>query len=127
ADGAGFTNMHSLNGGNDGAPPVAGLLLSGSALYGTANGGGTSGGGTVFRINTNGAGFTALYSVTGVQYPYGSLVLSDGVLYGTAEIGSAGWGAVFFAAGATGFTSNLYVFQGATDGSEPFAGLVSSN
>ena len=50
---------------SDGAYPHAGLILSGNTLYGTAYGGGSSGNGTVFAVNTDGTGFTNLYSFTG--------------------------------------------------------------
>jgi len=60
-DGTGFTNLHSFN-GNDGADPVAGLMLSGNTLYGTAAYGGIWGNGTVFKVNTDATGFTMLHS-----------------------------------------------------------------
>ena len=50
-DGTSFTNLHSLNGGSDGANPVAGLILSGNTLYGTALNGGSSYLGTVFALS----------------------------------------------------------------------------
>src|SRR2546422_929481 len=61
-DGTGFTNLHSFTGGSDGATPYGGLVLSGNTLYGTATYGGSSGNGTVFKVNTDGSGFTNLYS-----------------------------------------------------------------
>src|SRR6266446_1694376 len=64
-DGTGFTNLHSFAALNnstnsDGAYPRDALILSGNTLYGTAYQGGTSGAGTVFKINTDGTGFTNL-------------------------------------------------------------------
>src|SRR6185503_11246789 len=102
-DGTSFTNLHnftaisgSLFTNSDGANPFAALILSGSTLYGTANGGGSSGNGTVFRINTDGTGFTNLYSFTATSgcypgpytnsdgaSPYAGLVLWGNTLYGT--------------------------------------------
>ena len=76
-DGTGFTNLHSFSVGtnfpdislddytnDDGKAPMAGLILSGNYLYGTAQFGGTFGNGTVFKINTDGTGFTNLHSFT---------------------------------------------------------------
>src|SRR5476649_550029 len=64
----------------DGAKPVAGLVLSGNTLYGTALNGGAAGAGTVFRVNTNGSGFTNLFSFSGLtdgEFPYAGLVLAS--------------------------------------------------
>ena len=44
--------LHSFQGGNDGAQPLAGLLIENGALYGTTSGGGQYGAGTVFRVKT---------------------------------------------------------------------------
>src|ERR1039458_6360345 len=63
-DGTGFTNLYSFTGGNDGANPFDGLILSGNTLYGTAFNGGSLGSGTVFAVNTNGMGFTILHPFT---------------------------------------------------------------
>ena len=98
-DGTGFTNLHSFSNGNDGANPVAGLILSGSILYGTTFQGGSSGGGTVFAINTNGTGFTNLYNFTGGSdgaNPMAGVILSANTLYGTTSAGGgSSFGTVF--------------------------------
>jgi uncharacterized repeat protein (TIGR03803 family) len=83
----------------DGAFPQANLILSGDILYGTTWSGGISGFGTLFALNTNGSGFTNLYTFTGGNdgaHPQASLLLSSGVLYGTTAYGGTnGTGAVF--------------------------------
>jgi len=110
-NGTGFTNLHNFIGGTYGAYPSSDLILSGNTLYGTTFGitigGGTSDRGTVFAINTDGTGFTTLYSFTEVPPfpgPYTnsdganpiSLILSDNTLYGTATAGgTSGNGTVF--------------------------------
>jgi uncharacterized repeat protein (TIGR03803 family) len=110
-NGTGFTNLHSFTGtlgdagyygygtNSDGALPSAGLILSGNMLYGTAQFGGRWGDGTVFAVNTNGTGFSTLYSLTngtdGVA-PNAGLILSANTFYGTTDIGgSSGSGTVF--------------------------------
>ena len=50
---------------SDGNSPSSSLILSGNTLYGTAFGGGSSGAGAVFRLNTDGTGFTTLHGFTG--------------------------------------------------------------
>lgn len=120
-DGSGFTTLHSFAAipsypgpyvNADGANPTAGLILSGDTLYGTASSGGSSGSGSVFAVNTDGTGFTNLYSFTELPpFPGGSappstnsdganpcagLVLAGGTLYGTvAHGGSSGYGTLF--------------------------------
>jgi uncharacterized repeat protein (TIGR03803 family) len=115
-DGTAFTNLHSFSASGsasfspptngDGAFPDAGLIVSGNTLYGTASGGG-QGAGTVFKVNTDGRGFTVLHAFTVTQperfgtnsdgaYPYAGLISSGNTLYGTTQQGgSKGYGTVF--------------------------------
>src|SRR6266478_3522592 len=117
-------------GNSDGAYPYAGLTNSGNALYGTASAGG-AGYGTVFKVNTDAAGFTTLHSFTaastnssgaytnsGGADPQAGLILSGNTLYGTARLGgSSGAGTVFAVNTAgTGFTT-LYSFTAASTNS----------
>ena len=62
------------------------------ALYGTTDQGGTNHGGTVFRMNTNGTGYTVLHhfnssGIGGFSLFSGLLQVSDGTLYGTTRWG----------------------------------------
>src|SRR5438876_621900 len=91
------TNSSGIHTNSDGANPFGGLILSGNTLFGTAQNGGTNGQGTVFVVNTNGTGFTSLYSFTAA--PFGTnndganprtLILSGSTLYGTANGGGSG-------------------------------------
>jgi uncharacterized repeat protein (TIGR03803 family) len=99
ADGTGFTNLHNFTGNSDGGLPEAGLILSGNTLYGTTQVGGAANAGTVFAVNTDGTGFTNLWSFAGGSggvAPYAGLILSGNTLYGTTtQGGSAGKGMVF--------------------------------
>ena len=84
-DGTGFTTLYCFGGASDGATPLAPLLLSGSTLFGTTVGGYTFDRGTVFDINTDGTGFSALHNFTGGtdgSYPNTGLTLSSNTLYG---------------------------------------------
>jgi len=136
-DGSSFTNLHSFTANSgfpsytnrDGSNPNAGLVLSGNTLYGTAPSGGRFGSGTLFAVNTNGTGFTNLYTFTATSgspptnsdgaNPRGSLIVSGSTLYGTAYNGGRfGSGTLFaISTNGTGFT-NLYTFT-ATSGSPP--------
>jgi uncharacterized repeat protein (TIGR03803 family) len=148
-NGTGFTILHTFSAlaaspgaaistNNEGASPLAGLILAGDTLYGTANAGGRYGVGTIFSLNTNGTGFTVLHSFSEPDtngfnsdgaFPQASLILSDNILYGTARYGgNAGEGTVFAVnTDGTGFT-NLHSFGGwaSGDGAEPVAELLLS-
>jgi uncharacterized repeat protein (TIGR03803 family) len=128
-DGAGFTVIWNFSGGSDGADPEAGLLLSGSTLYGTTFSGGISNAGTVFAVNTDGSGFTNLYSFTGGHdgaNPVAGLILAGNMLYGTASAGgSSGDGTVFAVNTNGGGFSLLKTFTGA-NGANPEGTLVLS-
>ena len=140
-DGTGFTNIYNFSGTNDGENPQARLVISSDTLYGTTLDGGATGGyGTVFKLNTNGAPFTNLYSFTNGNDgggPNAGVVLSGDTLYGTASLGGS-WsnGTVFaISVDGTGFT-NIYDFSAASsslpnltnnDGALPLSGLLLSS
>jgi uncharacterized repeat protein (TIGR03803 family) len=89
-DGTAFTTLYQFSGDSDGSTPWAGVILSATTLYGTTGGGGNSFAGTVFAINTDGTGFTNLYSFGGGtdgMRPNASLLFSTNGLYGTTELG----------------------------------------
>jgi len=102
-DGTGFTVLRSFTatsnsypyGNSDGAAPSADLIVTNNTLYGTTRFGGASGNGTLFRVNTDGTGFTNLYGFTATTNgtnsdgasPEAGLILSGNTLYGTASGG----------------------------------------
>ena len=132
-DKTGFQIIHSFNGGaNDGDSPYGSLTLSGSTLYGMTNIGGTSGPGVIFKVNTDGTGFTLLHrfttAATNGAYPYGSLKLSGSTLYGmTYAGGSISKGTVFSIDTSGNNFQVLHSFSGGTgDGSAPYGDLTLS-
>lgn len=155
-NGTGFTVLHHFEAAvpgpddpwnsptnSEGAYPVE-LILAGNTLYGTAIGGGRSGQGTVFKLNTNGSGFTTLHSFEAVvigfpktnsegTYP-SSLMLSGNTLYGVASTGGSAGNGTLFAVNTdgTGFTT-LHHFSDVirsgfsdanSDGAQPSGKLV---
>jgi len=146
--------VHAFTGGNpilgfytnsDGLYPTS-LILSGNILYGTTSRGGREGNGTVFRVNSDGTGFSVLHSFTasttnssGTLTNYDGanpcgLILAKNTLYGTAGGGIGGSGVVFaLTTDGTGFT-NLHSFTEGpcysyitnSDGANPNGGLVLS-
>jgi uncharacterized repeat protein (TIGR03803 family) len=99
-----FTVLHHFKAdGIDGHSPNAGLVQGNDgALYGTTEGGGEFGNsGTVFRLNTDGTGYTVLWSFKGNELggrrPLARLLQGiDGAFYGTTyEGGEMDLGTVF--------------------------------
>jgi uncharacterized repeat protein (TIGR03803 family) len=134
-DGTCFTNLYDFTAldpifstNKDGANPWGGLILSGSILYGTACYGGDFGYGTIFAINTDGTGFANLYNFCDGgdgAFPQDGLILSNYTLYGTTTLGGDNNNGTVFAINinGSGFT-NLYSFNGESDGSTPNAPLT---
>jgi uncharacterized repeat protein (TIGR03803 family) len=126
-----FTTLYD---GSETSLPNNGVIISGSTLYGIAQFGGIGFGnpyGSIFSLNTNGAGYTPLYSFTSFgtdgSDPVGALVLSSNTLYGMATLGGVeGWGSVFsLGTNGNGF-KNVYVFTNGSDGAFPDSGLILS-
>jgi len=133
-DGIGLQTLHAFAAygqfvtNDDGATPVGALILWNNTLFGTALYGGGTGNGTVFKLNTDGTGFTTLYSFSGGTdggLPQGTLVLSGGTLYGAASVGGSSGNGTMFKVNidGTGFAA-LYSFP-ASDGTLP-NGLILS-
>jgi uncharacterized repeat protein (TIGR03803 family) len=154
--GSGYMVIHPFTGdAADGASPVAALIQGNDgALYGTTEDGGSNSLGVVFKLNTDGSGYTNLYCFTyfyeyiqdvgeEIVYPYGlypeaALVQgSDGELYGTTAGNSGnnenGAGTVFkLKTDGSGFTTvysftipgNIDSFGTNVDGETPVASLI---
>ena len=121
--------LHSFAGNGDGANPEGTLVENNGIYYGTTTYGGSEGLGTVFKINTDGTGYSLLYSFKGVccgrsdgSFPVGGLVLKNGQLYGTTINGGSAsdLGTVFKFDPNTGAETVLHAFSGA-DGAHPYA------
>ena len=144
-DGTGFATLHDftllINETNsDGAYPDNTPILSGNTLFGAAYNGGFYGSGTVFKLNTNGTGFTVLhhFAATALNHlgastnsegahPESGLVVADNFVFGTVEGGgTSGLGAVFrVGINGTGFT-NLHSFT-TNEGGVPESLVLAGN
>lgn len=118
------------NAANDGADPYGGLIMDTSGnFYGTTTVGGAHGQGTVFKVAPDGSE-TVLYSFNdnaandGAD-PYSTLLMDGaGNLYGTTSVGGADGGGTIFRLSADGIETLLHSFDGATDGAQPYSGLI---
>ena len=103
--------LHSFTGGADGASPLGGLTLSGSTLYGSTEAGGANGEGNVFSINTDGTGYSVLYSFDRDRRSIGDLVLSGSMLYGVTQTRGAYNNGVVFGVSTSAPAPVITAFQ----------------
>ncbi len=129
-NGSGYAVLRHFSSGSDGQSPQGGLVLIGSTLYGTASSGGSYGRGTIFKLGTDGSGFSVMRHFTmdanDGSMPLGALTMAGGKLYGTTQNGGIDdQGTVFTIDPAGAGYSVLHRFTGyPLDGSYPKGGLV---
>lgn len=130
-DGSGHTNIYTfgLTNYNDGwYPDDAPLLLINNTLYGTTDGGGPYYDGNIFRINTDGSGFTNIYYFDDSAYynPRGRLVLVTNTLYGVTALGGNGNAGIIYSINTNGSNYQVVHDFGAFpgDGQSTYAGLL---
>ena len=135
-NGVGFTNLHTFtSASSDSSHPLAGLVQgTNGMLFGVSSNGAASLRGAIFRVNTNGAGYSNLHSFTGASgdgmYPVANLVCdTNNTLYGTTLAGgTGGFGTIFKMNGdGTGYgvLTNFPNAAGqATLGAQPRAALL---
>jgi len=103
--------------------------LSGNVLYGTTYGGGSWDCGTIFKINTDGTGYTLLKNFTDAPdgaYPHAALTLSGSVLYGTTYGGGSLDRGTIFKMNTDGTGYNVLKNFTDIDGAYPYAELMLS-
>ncbi len=130
-----FTVLYRFNGLNGLVPEGRLLVGLDGRLYGTTTLGGAPGGGTIFRVGTDGSGFTLLHefhpgSGNDGYSPYAGLAQdAAGVLYGATSAGGASnLGTVFkLNPNGTGFTvlHSLTQAEGANPQGTPVLGVES--
>jgi uncharacterized repeat protein (TIGR03803 family) len=136
ADGFGSgPNPQATN--SDGVGPN-GFVLEDNVLYGVANAGGVYGYGTIFRINTDGTGFTNLFNFNLGSYdpisasytnstganPNPGLVLVSNTLYGTTFYGGALDAGTVFKISTSGSNFTTVFSFSFTNGQSPASGLT---
>ena len=131
-DGSGSTILHFFGvSPTNGLSPWGGVIQgSDGRLYGATRRGGTTDSGTVFRINTNGTGFTIVRSFTtnanDGAYPLNSVIEgSDGRLYGRTLSGSTTNDTAIFGLNKDGSGyAVLHIFNSSLTDSDSYSGLV---
>ena len=127
-NGTGYSVLHSFTNLPDGSSPLSGLTTDGNILYGATALGGNGGNGILFRMDTNGGGYSILHAFTNTPdgaNPYASLVLSGTNLYGTTYNGGIyGRGTVFKLATNGSAYSVIYNFSNAPDAAFPYGKLT---
>lgn len=133
-DGSGYAVLHHFtgsSGGADGSFPFSGVCQgSDGALYGTTLMGGSKNEGIVFKVSTNGTGYTILRHFNGGtqdgRWGYGGLVqASNGRLFGTTYYGgTANVGTIFTINTNGGNYAVLHRFQLDLEGLQPFTSLT---
>ena len=125
-----YTVLRSFT-NTDGDMPFAGLALSGDTLYGTTYDGGTGYIGNVFKINTDGTGFSVMrnltpggFGETGYtnaegKWPARTLLLNGNTLYGTTQSGGTNGCGVIFSINTNGTGFTVLRSLGTTDGQNP--------
>ena len=125
-----YTNLHTfVNGSVDGYSPVGSLTLTGTTLYGATSYGGTYDLGVVYKLNTDGSGYTNLHNFAGGSseggFPSGTPTVSGTTLYGMTSVGGAYNNGVVYEINTdgSGYT-NLHSFGGSGDAYDTYGSLT---
>lgn len=131
-DGTGFTVLKNLDWYVTGAG-VSSLMLSGNTLFGTTYNGGSQWGtgGTLFKVNTDGSGFSVIksfdaFAITTPGYPQGRLLLLGDTLYGTTSYGGSAYYVTIFKVNINGSSFTVLKNLGGLTGQHPRAALIES-
>jgi uncharacterized repeat protein (TIGR03803 family) len=88
--GNGYGKIFDFQGTSSGAGPQSSLIFDGSFLLGMTPQGGSNNIGVIYKISTNGTGFSKLLDFDGANYgsaPLGSLFQDGNILYGMTSNG----------------------------------------
>jgi len=90
-DGTGFSLLHEFGATSDGALPYGQPTLVGNTLYGMTYDGGAHNKGTIFKVDTDGTGYSVVHDFNNTDgaNPYESFVLHGSSLYGLATYGGS--------------------------------------
>jgi uncharacterized repeat protein (TIGR03803 family) len=129
-DGSGFAVLKESPNSLQGENPFGGLAVSGTTLYGTTKWGGIGqvGFGTLFKLNTDGSGYTVLkhFMASDGSNPAGDLLLEGSTLFGTTETGGSSNRGTVFRLNTDGSEYTVLKYFTGQDGAYPWAGVALS-
>lgn len=133
ANGSGFALVHSFTDAMDGEHPRGSVLIKSSVIYGVTYRGGVHTRGVIFRLKTNGTGYTVLhefaYNETNGAYCFGSLIMKGMSLYGLTISGGPDLDGTIFRFNLK--NSSFEVLHGFSDadtnGFSPYGSLILKN
>jgi uncharacterized repeat protein (TIGR03803 family) len=130
-DGTGFTKLIDFNGTEKGGRPYGSLAVSNSVLYGMTSMGGSNNYGNLFKLNSNGTGFSTIVNFSGTSVPYGSStmyttpVIIGNSLYGMTYSGAtSNQGCIFKIDLSTNTYWNVANFNASGNGSHPYGSPI---
>ncbi len=132
-DGTGFTNLMNFNATTTGSYPRGDLLQGPDQfLYGLTYRGGSANMGVLFKVKTDGTGYTKLIEFNGLSngsYPGTRLLLANnGKLYGVTQFGGTNDLGVLFSVNTNGSNFlKLIEFDGSVRGSQGLGGLIQAS
>ncbi len=123
-----YTKLLDFGSTSKGTNPYSAPISDGTFLYGMTTSGGANNLGTIYKIKTDGTGFSKLLDFDGNNgsNPYGSLYSDGTFLYGTTYSGGTNsQGTIFkLKTDGSGYTK-LFDFAYATTGGFPYGSLIS--
>lgn len=127
-DGTGYQNLQNVPETQNGTTPSGSLLRVGSTLYGFSHADGINTNGSIFRLQTDGTGYSKLHDFTGYAEGWRnySLISENGFLYGvSSEGGKANRGEIFRMSPDGSNYSSILDFSGVGNARQPIGPLFS--
>lgn len=122
--GADFAKIHDCDLATGVAPYGAMVQGPDGSFYGTMSAGGQNSDGVIFRLQSNGSGYTVLHDINDHPTKADLLLASDGRLYGTSKSGGANLAGSIFRINPDGSGFQVIHTFNTANGAGPEAGLV---